>query len=226
MNKKSPKWILAKVVFSAILMALLFRLFVIGIYKVPTSSMLPNLLVGDVIYAWRFPFSLPGELIYKSFTGNSLKVKRGQMIVFRHPKSEAFYVKRVIGLPGDEILFDEEGLKLNGQSFEYQEVDMNLDFVGKEYYTMYSEESSDYEISILRRNSNSREVPPQKRISVPLRHYFVVGDNRDSSDDSRDWGSVPEENIEGVVRRVLFSVDWQSDAEAGLRWSRLFLPIK
>jgi signal peptidase I len=226
MKKSAPKWILAKVVFSAVLMALVFRLFVIGIYKVPTSSMLPNLLVGDVIFAWRLPFSIPGQLIYKGFTGDKAKLNRGDMIVFRHPKSDTFYVKRVVGLPGDEIKYSAQGLEINGQSPAYESKEMNIDFVGKEYYSMFVEDTADYKIKILRRNNVSSSPASENTVSVPLRSYFVIGDNRDSSDDSRDWGSVPEENIEGVVRRVLFSVDWQSDTEAGLRWSRLFLPIK
>ena len=145
-------------------------------------------------------------------------------MVFRYPHDPATnFIKRVIGLPGDEIIYDQKRLFVNGKSvhrtkantYSIERTDsQQLDIVE------YSESIDNSTHSILNdRRRSSRSM----RIEVPASSYFVMGDNRDHSNDSRFWGFVPEENIVGRAFFVWFS--WNSN-DGGINWSRLGKSIR
>ncbi len=158
--------------FLSILAALTIRWGVAEAYVIPSGSMEPTLEVNDRIfvnklaYGLRLPFT-------KTWISKFETPRRGDVIVFKYPKDEStFYVKRVIGLPGDEIVYTEEGqIFVNGKRLD----------------------ESTYETK-LQAGWRAREFGP---ITVPLGQLFAMGDNRDNSSDSRTWGFVPQENIMG-----------------------------
>lgn len=226
MEQKKSRFMIWKIIIFAISTAVVVRFLVIGIYKVPTSSMLPNLYVGDVILAWKLPFKpVTGHLI-DFLGGKAKKLSRGDMIVFKHPRSGAFYIKRIIGLPGDHLKISKEGIEINGKALSLLEVEGANDYQGHLYYRNIQESLGEYKAKILRRLDEENQNKFQADLVVPIRTYFVLGDNRDSSDDSRDWGVVPEGNVEGLAKRVVLSFDWQSDEGASLRENRFWLPIE
>lgn len=217
---------ITQVIVVAIVLAVLVRVFAIGIYKVPTSSMLPNLFVGDVIYAWKFPFQAPGRLLYKLFSGKSFELYRGDIIVFKHPKNESFYVKRIVGVPGDKIKIQKERLYVNDievQSIKSQETS---NFEGRDYYQLFSQVLVSKKFLILQQKELQARNQSDIEVVVKKDSFFVLGDNRDSSVDSRDWGLVPRQNIEGVVERVVLSYSWNSPVNKGFRSDRIWSPVQ
>lgn len=226
MRSNQSKFLIWKLVGLAVFTAFLVRFFVLGIYKVPTSSMLPNLYVGDVIYAWKFPFKSGAREFLDLFGGRSSELSRGDMVVFKHPKSGSFYIKRVVGLPGDRIQINSDGIVLNNRNFQYSKSAQLEDYQGHIYYNTFLESLDAYQVKILRRKEKDNQNKESIDMVVPIKSYFVLGDNRDSSDDSRDWGVVPEENIEGLAKKILLSFDWRSQDSNTIRWDRFWLKIE
>ncbi len=211
------------------LAAVLFvRSFVFEPFKIPSSSMVPTLKIGDHIFVSKFSFglSLPFTKVELIRWGEP---QRGDIIVFLFPRDESLhYIKRVVGVPGDLIEFRGKDVIVNGEPLPKELVtDQNLvaDVVGESgftgelfkekigpvvHYAKYSAKTA-YEFS--------RSSPPQ---AVPEDQYFVVGDNRDDSYDSRNWGFVPRENIKGKAQVIWMSLD-QGEAWGKLnkvRWAR------
>lgn len=230
-----------KTIIYAVLIAVVIRSFWFEPFKIPSGSMYPTLYVGDYLFVSKytygyskhsFPFSLP------LFEGRLLadKPQRGDVIVFKNPQDNSTdFIKRVIGLPGDTIMLKKGRLYINGKQIERkneQEFVIRNRLGNAERYNQYVEvlpegkehfilEISDYEI-----NDEFEEV------KVPDGHYFMMGDNRDRSDDSRvNVGFVPFENLVGKARFLFFS---HNDKDAWympwtwpkkIRWSRLFNKI-
>ncbi len=208
----------------AVLVALALRFFVISAYKIPTGSMVPTLKVGDFIFAYKLPYGVPIP-----FSNSRLGAKlpqRGDVVVFRYPGNETVnYVKRVVGLPGDHIAIKNKKLYINDVAAEYRPIsdDVIQDLPGKEFYSASEEVfSGSTHLVIHNRGDEADFFGP---IVVPPGHFFVMGDNRDSSDDSRYWGAVPVENLEGQVVVVWMSFDWLNRWGDGrypmVRWGRL-----
>ena len=199
---------------------LMVRLGPWGMYVMPTGSMEESLLIGDHI--WVSDFS------GRAIRGDApLEVERGDVIVFRLPPNpEEIYAKRLIGLPGDRLRFDERRLTLNGQLMD-------------EPYTVYKDSRSDvYRDNFPAGGSLYASVEAQRMLSehvvdgelvVPPEHYFFLGDNRDRSSDSRYWGFVPRENFMGRVERIYWSVDRPSSYDDGgdetTRWERIGMRV-
>lgn len=215
-------------ILAAVVIALLIRSFIVSAYRIPTGSMAPTLKVGDFVFAYRLPFGL--ELPFSSRRFGARAPQRGEVIVFRYPGNESIsYVKRVVGLPGDSILIRNKKLFINDTEALYQPADQSLiaDQTGHEYYRVLRESLSGSAHTVMVSNADEADffgpeiVPPGK--------VFVLGDNRDSSDDSRYWGMVPLENIEGRVFVVWMSLDWLNGYQDGkiprIRWNRVLSSI-
>lgn len=216
-----------KVLALAVTLAIVTRFFVIGVYKVPTSAMLPSLYMGDIAIGWKFPYNNFSRGIYKFLVGEKSRLRRGDLVVFRHPDGKSSYVKRILGLPGDKIQFiTRNRIRVNSEEFLYKLIKEKLNFTGGEYYDLYVESSSDYdaEIIIRKASTNAQSLPAD--MIVPLGTYYVLGDNRDASDDSRDWGVIPEENIEAKLDYIVLSLNWRDEGKTVFRNSRFLLPIK
>lgn len=210
----------AKVVFVniliAIVIAIFFRTWVISVYKIHTTSMLPSLWVGDFILAYKLKFKLPGSLLDK--------VQRGDLVVINGTSTKnTNYVKRVLGLPGDKIYIKKSQIFINDKVLEYSESDEQLKFEGMQYYKVVREKLPYKEFNILiKKEVNTEDYGP---VIVPPDHVFVLGDNRDTSEDSRLWGSVALEEIHASVLNVWLSVDWSEKSFLQflpkVRWRRI-----
>ena len=162
----------------AVLLALFIRAFVIQAYKIPSGSMVPTLLVGDHILVNKFIYGIKAPFINKTIIPIS-KPKRGDIIVFIYPVDrKKDYIKRVIGLPGEQIEIRNKKIFINGELLDHP-------------FGVYG--------SGLRKNNNSGPI------IVPDNGLFVMGDNRDHSYDSRYWGCVPLELLKGKAMIIYWS---------------------
>lgn len=231
-----------KTLFYAIIIAILIRTFLFEPFKIPSGSMYPTLYVGDYLFVSKysygyskhsFPFSIP------LFDGRiwADEPQRGDVVVFKFPQdNRTDYIKRIIGLPGDRIKLVDGRLYINGKMMKREAVE---DFVIRDYqgnaerYHQYVEtlpEGLTHRILEVSDEENEDNVP---ELTVPQGYYFVMGDNRDRSDDSRvNVGFVPFENLVGKARFLFFSHNddgvwykpWTWPKK--IRWERLFNGIK
>ncbi|MFM8901206.1 MAG: signal peptidase I [Burkholderiales bacterium] len=198
--------------FPVILAVFLLRSFLFEPFKIPSGSMIPTLLVGDLILVNKFHYGVRLPVINKKIIANN-DPQRGDVMVFRYPlDTNVDYIKRVVGVPGDEIRYSNQRLYLNGQQVGITALPDFYDDDARRYAKQFSEKlgAVDHRILVdLERPSflpanNSFPFAETCRYSaegvtckVPPGHYFVMGDNRDNSQDSRYWGFVPDENIVG-----------------------------
>lgn len=214
----------------AVVLALLLRFFVISAYKIPTSSMAPTLKVGDFIFAYKLPYGIPIPFSGGDRWASELP-ERGDVVVFRYPGNETVsYVKRVVGLPGDTVVIRNKKLLINEVEAEYQLLsdDVISDLPGHEYYRPYREAFDGSSHFVIKNEADEADFFGP--VVVPPGHIFVLGDNRDSSDDSRYWGTVPVRNLEGRVVMIWMSFDWLNrwgnERYPSVRWDRVFSAVR
>lgn len=214
----------AKSFFPILLVVCVLRSFVAEPFRIPSGSMKPTLLEGDFILVNKYVYGLKLPILGTKF----LKVnepKRGDIIVFRFPHDTSIdFIKRVVGLPGDKISYQNKVLSINGQPLKQTYVGSVNEAVGdRGYYLLkqYTEALPNKEHAIYLQPS--REKEDKEEIVVPEGHYFVMGDNRDNSEDSRAWGFVPEGLILGKAIFVWMSWDGM---DRDIRWSRIGQAIK
>jgi len=198
---------------SALIIALFLKAFVVQAFKIPSGSMFPTLLVGDHVLVNRFGYGIMIPFTDIKLGPAFLKVKRGDIIVFKWPNDPKLdFIKRVIGLPGDEIAVRGRLVYINGKPFP---IDKNGKFSGEERelekcgvpsncgFEKYVEtiDSKKHELAYAGCDA-ARDFGP---IKVPEGHYFMMGDNRDCSNDSRYWGFVPFKNIKGKAFVIYWS---------------------
>jgi len=223
---KRPWWLeWSAAFFPVILFVFVLRSFIVEPFRIPSGSMLPTLQSGDFILVNKFNYGIRLPLLDKKIIEIG-QPQRGDVIVFRYPVDpDVDYIKRVVGLPGDEIAYLDKKLYINGnlvthtRDGDYYEPDR------VSYVARYDEKLGDVEHKILLEDGDSRGfgpiwkfpfidqcqyAPNGVRCKVPPGHYFAMGDNRDNSADSRYWGFVPDGNIVG---RAFFI--WMNFGEIG-----------
>lgn len=198
----------ARSFFPVVLIVLFLRSFLAEPFRIPSGSMMPTLLVGDFILVNKFTYGIRLPVINKKIIALN-EPKRGDIVVFRFPNDPTVdYIKRVIGLPGDKVSYENKQLFINDEPVKqvslgtYQGVGQGEDMTGAEHLL---EDLTGVEHHILVRHdapSGSFEYV------IPKGRYFVMGDNRDNSNDSRYWGTVPEENLVGRAFFIWMSWDW------------------
>ncbi|MBW1980437.1 MAG: signal peptidase I [Deltaproteobacteria bacterium] len=194
-KKKSTAREYFEAIVIAILLALFIRTFVVQAFKIPSGSMKPTLLVGDHILVNKFIYGVKLPFTDKTLIKVRLP-ERGDVIVFKYPRDPSKdYIKRVIGLPGDQVQLVNNKLYLNGKPVP-------------DPHAFYG--NSPYSGSGLLRNFGP--------VVVPAGHLFVMGDNRNESADSRVWGFVPMSYVRGKAFLIYWS--WDHD-HFGVRWRRM-----
>jgi signal peptidase I len=200
----------ARSFFPVIFIVLLIRSFLAEPFRIPSSSMMPTLLIGDFILVNKFAYGIKLPVIdYKVVPVG--EPERGDVVVFRYPENPSQdYIKRMIGLPGDEIIYRNKRLFINGEEViaepvgRYVGVGQGRDQTGSE---LRSERFGEGEHQILQRRAQFMGGVGEGEWQVPEGHYFVMGDNRDNSLDSRFWGFVPEKNLVGRAFLVWMNFD-------------------
>ena len=219
----------ARAFFPVILVVFVLRSFIVEPFRIPSGSMLPSLYIGDFILVSKFSYGIRLPLINQKVFSIGTP-KRGEVLVFRYPHDEKTnYIKRVVGLPGDIVDYKNKRLRINGNVVDLQKSNRE----DKEQGTQ-SNEQVRVHIERLGMSSHgilldtSRGSRDYTRIIVPPDKFFVMGDNRDHSNDSRFWGFVPEENIVGRAFFVWFSWDsnknnhfWNDYIGGGANWPRI-----
>ena len=199
--------------FPVLLVVLILRSFVVQNYKVPTGSLEPTVMPGDLIAVSQYNYGIKLPLWDKTIVPVG-KPKTAQIALFRWPVNPSVtFVKRVIGVPGDRISYIHKVLTINGKEQKQRYVGTAIDKESSAYVREYTENLNGYEHKIwVRPNVPSTDF---KDLVVPAGHYFMMGDNRDNSDDSRSWGFVPESAFLGRAMVVWMnfqlsplSVDW------------------
>jgi signal peptidase I len=217
---KDPIWVEWGASFFPVILAVFFlRSFIVEPFKIPSGSMIPTLLVGDFILVNKYTYGIRLPVINKKVVDTNLP-ERGDVIVFRYPPNPSLdYIKRVVGVPGDRVVYRNKRLSINGQDVPVQQAE---DFMkgGLAYVPRYAEqlgkvqheiliepEVPSYVQAIVRYpyRNNCQYNTDGVSCVVPAGHYFVMGDNRDNSQDSRFWGFVPEENIVGKAFFIWFN---------------------
>ncbi len=209
----------ARSFFPILLIVLLIRSFVIQPFRVPTGSLEPTVMPGDFIAVNQYAYGLRLPVLHHKILDIG-EPKRGEIVVFRYPPDPSInYVKRVIGVPGDKISYVDKSLYINGKKIPQTVIGNNVDI------------EPDMSIPVVEKEENLLGVKHRiflrpnyissgnfYNVTVPPGHYFMMGDNRDDSLDSRSWGFVPEANLIG--RAFFVWLSWDSDKH-WFRWKHL-----
>lgn len=223
----------ARAFFPVLLIVLAIRSFWFEPFKIPSGSMIPTLLVGDFIVVNKFAYGLRLPVLNNKIVSIG-EPERGDIVIFRRPRDPQMsvdsqegltYVKRLTGMPGDRISYQDHQLTINdvavprsqignylGEAQSLQDSDTNLfeeDLLGHKHQTL-GKPASDPRIN--------------GEWTVPAGHYFMMGDNRDGSSDSRTWGFVPEANLVGRASFIWFHFDLQR--KGWVAWSRIGRAVK
>ncbi|MCP5155178.1 MAG: signal peptidase I [Ectothiorhodospiraceae bacterium] len=207
----------ARSFFPVFLIVLVLRSFLVEPFRIPSGSMMPTLLIGDFILVNKFEYGI--RLPILDFKLIELGApERGDVVVFRSPEDPSVpFIKRVVGLPGDEIAYYRKTLYVNGAAVEQRPV-------GE--YTASGSASGMNGATLLREvlGAHPHDILVQPgmpsaegKMVVPEGNYFVMGDNRDNSRDSRYWGTVPDELLIGRAFRIWMHWTW----EHGIEWARI-----
>ena len=241
-KKQNALWENIKVIVQALVLAMIIRTVLFQPFTIPSGSMMPTLLVGDYIFVNKFAYgyskySLPfsPDLFSGRIFGS--EPKRGDVVVFRFPPNpEVDYIKRVVGLPGDRIQMIDGVLNINGQPVPKQpDGSFNSDYrldPGQAVPVFRETLDTGITYDTLDQSPNSRG-DNTREFTVPAGHYFMMGDNRDNSADSRfDVGFVPAENLVGRASVIFFSLGNDTTFReiwrwpANMRWDRLFKVVE
>ncbi len=205
----------AKSFFPIILAVLVLRSFVVEPFRIPSGSMLPTLLVGDFILVNKYAYGLRLPVLNTRVVELG-SPERGDVMVFRYPEDPSVdYIKRVVGLPGDRVSYVNKTIFVNGERVD-QQPDGTSDLAQCRVFVGGRIEQSDTQRLLERLGQVQHAILAcpgdnglRRDFTVPAGHYFVMGDNRDNSNDSRFWGTVPEENLVGKAFMIWLNVgEW------------------
>jgi signal peptidase I len=201
--------------FPVFLIVLLLRSFLIEPFRIPSGSLEPTLLVGDFVAVNKFAYGLRLPVIEKKIIPIS-NPKTGEIAVFRWPPEPSYdYIKRVIGIPGDKVSYHNKILTVNGKEAKQTFVEYTMDESSGRPVAKYKEDLNGVVHEIFVR----ADMPAVDfEITVPEGNYFMMGDNRDDSADSRFWGFVPDSYLRGKAFLVWMSWNGKTD---NLRWSKI-----
>lgn len=208
----------ARSFFPVFFIVLILRSFIMEPFRIPSASMMPTLLIGDFILVNKYAYGLRLPVIHTKIYENKTP-QRGDIIVFRYPEDPSIpYIKRVVGVPGDHLVYYNKSLYIN---------DIIIKQDSKEEYRVMPYSGNNSNLSrheehlgdvthdiLIDPNSLSLNIETW----IPEGQYFVLGDNRDNSRDSRFWGFVPDENLVG--RAFMIWMNWNSK-NGGVDWSRI-----
>ena len=221
---RQPTWIeYSGSFFPVIALVFFLRSFLYEPFKIPSSSMVPTLLIGDLILVNKFTYGVRLPVINKKIIEMN-NPQRGDVMVFKYPEDVSLdYIKRVVGIPGDKIVYKNKRLTVNGKELSYQDLP---DYLNEEPQLSYSKQFSENLTGVEHKILNDERMPafvrnphdfPARELCsydaegfacvVPTGHYFMMGDNRDNSLDSRYWGFVPDQNIVGKAFFVWMNYD-------------------
>ncbi len=212
-GQPEPWWVdYSRSFFPVILVVFLLRSFIVEPFRIPSGSMLPTLFIGDFILVNKFSYGIRLPVVNWKVLDVG-EPQRGDVLVFRYPKDPSVdFIKRLVGLPGDRISYVKKRLTINGTPVESVAM---ADFINRERYQVthqFTEQFGDRTHRILI-DPDAPDMPPfleqfphrencsytaeSVTCTVPPGHYFMMGDNRDNSQDSRVWGFVPDTNVVG-----------------------------
>ncbi|MBO4440950.1 signal peptidase I [bacterium] len=221
--KQNPVAELVEELWLVVLIALLLKFFVIGSYRVPTGSMVDTINIGDNLFVSMFSYGLTLPFANSQFV-EFRDPKRGEIITFIEPGPEKkALVKRVIGLPGDTIFISGKDIYINNKKLEHEKIgkvsytSSRGEVKNTTQYTETNPEGGRYNVifnddfnDAIRSKIESQCPYCARSIKIPPRYYFVMGDNRDDSFDSRFFGMVPRSNVQGKPLFVWFSIQFGS----------------
>jgi signal peptidase I len=193
----------------AVILAFFVRTFVVQAFKIPSGSMEPNLLIGDHLLVNKFVFAPTLTALERTLLPID-PIRRGDIIVFKYPEDPTRdFIKRVIGLPGETIEMRNKKILVNGTPLDEPYV-----------HFIYPPDQGGSNAPDVEDRNPLQSFPP---MMIPPGNYFMMGDNRDNSEDSRYWGFMPREYVKGKALFVYFS--FGEGGLANIRWSRLLHQI-
>ena len=244
----------AKSIFPMIAAITIFRSFIFEPFQIPSGSMMPTLLVGDFILVQKYSYGIK-DPVWRSQLVDVGEPERGDIVVFKYPLDERVdYIKRAIGLPGDKIVYRDKRLYIqpNCKEGETQQGDLLCNEFNKiDFKLINDNEFKQGQMSLARVNEDLTTLKhdilinpraperkgryyqqpgtPSDEWTVPADHYFMMGDNRDNSQDSRFWGFVPKENLVGKAVFIWMSFEFENGPDdvlpgwvpTGVRFERL-----
>jgi signal peptidase I len=209
----------ARSFFPIFLIVLILRSFIVEPFRIPSGSMIPTLLVGDFILVNKYSYGIRLPLINKKVIDIG-SPERGDVAVFRYPLDPSTpFIKRVVGIPGDKIDFRDRRLYINDKEVDYDQIGTYVGIKSSAQHTgakIAEEDLFGYSHQIL---LTPRAHNPSFTGIVPPGSYFVLGDNRDNSRDSRYWGYVPDANLVG--RAFMIWMNWDHGPELGRIGSKI-----
>src|SRR6516165_876110 len=235
----------ARSFFPVALVVLLLRSFIFEPFRIPSDSMMPTLLDGDFIIVNKYAYGLRLPVINRKIIATG-EPQRGDVVVFRYPPDPSTnFIKRLVGLPGDHVEVHDNLIIVNGKPVPFRVgrqrfndgcyVNMSLaheQLGAHEHEVIFCPAALDRQpvLPACKRSGvrgyvcGDEDAPGVGRMApydgvVPPGHYFMMGDNRDNSDDGRSWGYVPEENLVGKATRIWFN--WDLGRSGGPMWSRI-----
>jgi len=213
----------ARSFFPVILIVLLLRSFLVEPFRIPSGSMMPTLLAGDFILVNKYAYGIRLPVLNKKVVDIG-DPQRGDVVVFRFPLDPSTdYIKRVVGVPGDHIVYNNKTLVINGKKVPQIPAGS---YIGKgSGLSMSGASVREEQLGKVRHQILVMPRTGGKNVDVvvPEGHYFVMGDNRDNSNDSRYWGFVPDKNLVGRAFLIWMNFD---TAAGDVEWQRIGNPIQ